>query len=251
MLAIALIISIAMYSSLAYFTDTDAITNTFTMGKIRISLEEPNWDGARGLGIYSGATLAKDPTVTAVEGACYMRIRMEVADGDGTPITDAGRISLILKTLYYDTAYGGEAPNIAPGKMYTSAGLQEQVASGAVHEEYNREAFAFAGTEAGNPAARYYNYIANGGVFDANKSPADTAVLFSAVVLPSDWGNTELLGLNADAYAISPGGVMEVTEPGTGYRICLRAEAVQSANLSGADEAFSILDSASGITREE
>ena len=31
-------------ASLAYFTDTDEATNTFTMGKVDIDLTEPEWD---------------------------------------------------------------------------------------------------------------------------------------------------------------------------------------------------------------
>ena len=66
-------------ASLAYFTDKDTETNTFTMGKVDIELSEPNWDTADGnkdgsMKVFPGVTYAKDPTITVVEGSedCYL-----------------------------------------------------------------------------------------------------------------------------------------------------------------------------------
>ena len=66
-------------ASLAYFTDKDTKTNTFTMGKVDIELSEPNWDIADGnkdgsMKVFPGVTYAKDPTITVVEGSedCYL-----------------------------------------------------------------------------------------------------------------------------------------------------------------------------------
>ena len=66
MLAVAVI-----GGTLAYFTDQETVTNTFTVGNVDISVTEPNWDqeasGARKL--MPGTTWQKDPTITLQEGS--------------------------------------------------------------------------------------------------------------------------------------------------------------------------------------
>ena len=70
--------------TLAYFTDTDDATNTFTVGNVDIILTEPNWDGSGSEDapeVYPGEPLAKDPTVTN-DGAnpCFVRIQVTGLD---------------------------------------------------------------------------------------------------------------------------------------------------------------------------
>ena len=102
MLAIALI-----GGTLAYFTDTDAKNNTFTVGNVDITLTEPEWDAEgskEAEDVYPGEPLAKDPTVTN-EGAnpCFVRIKVEgldqfAADFNGAMIT--------YRTNYVEGALG-------------------------------------------------------------------------------------------------------------------------------------------------
>lgn len=70
--------------TLAYFTDTDAKTNTFTVGNVIIVLNEPNWDttGAKeAFDVYPGEALAKDPTVTNDgKNPCFVRVKVEGLD---------------------------------------------------------------------------------------------------------------------------------------------------------------------------
>lgn len=79
MLAIALI-----GGTLAYFTDTDEETNTFTVGNVSIDLKEENWDktgAAEAADVYPGEALAKDPTVTNDgNNPCFVRIRVTGLD---------------------------------------------------------------------------------------------------------------------------------------------------------------------------
>ena len=249
-LALALIAVVAIGGSLAFFTDRDTVINTFTMGSVEISLEEPGWDGDAGLGLLPGNVRTKDPTVTAEEGKSYMRFRMEIVDGDNKLITDTDRIDLILKTLYYDTAYGTALPNIQTTQKYGAADLAALVTQNKIIGEYNKTAFSFAGIETGKPGVRYYDYTANSGIFDATKTPADTAILFTNVVISKDWHNKEIFDLNGDTYAASSNGSLEVTVAGNGYKILLIAEAIQSSDMANAAEAFAALDAASGVTRD-
>lgn len=68
-------------ASLAYFTDEDEATNTFTVGNVQIDLVEPSWD-AEGIEdapqVYPGEALAKDPIVKNTgANPCFVRIKVE------------------------------------------------------------------------------------------------------------------------------------------------------------------------------
>ena len=59
-------------ASLAYFTDTEAKTNTFTMGKVDIVLTEPEWTKNNPNGIAKlmpGTVIDKDPTITVAQNS--------------------------------------------------------------------------------------------------------------------------------------------------------------------------------------
>lgn len=119
---VALCLCIAMLTiaiaggTLAYFTDTDAKTNTFTVGNVDIKLEEPNWDtdGSEDAPeVYPGEALAKDPTVTN-DGAnpCFVRIKVEGWDCLG----EAGDI--IYRTDYKDNTLGENWVKHTDGYFY-------------------------------------------------------------------------------------------------------------------------------------
>lgn len=69
--------------TLAYFTDkTEEKINTFTVGKVDITLTEEAWDASADHKIMPGKTLAKDPTVT-VDGeseAAWVFVEVEIGD---------------------------------------------------------------------------------------------------------------------------------------------------------------------------
>ena len=76
-------------ASLAYFTDTKTATNTFTMGDVKIKLDETNVNDPEGdrvtsneYNVYPGAVVTKDPVVhnTGKNGA-YIRAIVTVENG--------------------------------------------------------------------------------------------------------------------------------------------------------------------------
>ena len=92
-LAGTLAVTAVVGGSLAYFTDKDDKTNTFTVGNVDITLTEPNWEGngsEDAPAAYPGEPLAKDPTVKN-DGAnpCFVRIKVEGLNSLG----DAGMIT--------------------------------------------------------------------------------------------------------------------------------------------------------------
>lgn len=71
--AVMLVAAMSIGGMLAYFTDEDSKTNTFTVGKVDITLTEPQWD-AEGYDeniptLIPSVTYVKDPTITVEEGS--------------------------------------------------------------------------------------------------------------------------------------------------------------------------------------
>ena len=68
--AIALVVCLVAVAivggSLAYFTDTDTKTNTFTVGNVDITLTEPHWNEGYAT-LIPGREIPKDPTITVAE----------------------------------------------------------------------------------------------------------------------------------------------------------------------------------------
>lgn len=82
-LAAALAATAIVGSSLAYFTDTEEKTNTFTVGNVDITLTEPNWDAdINNKDLIPGKTIPKDPTITveADSETAYTFMKVEVSE---------------------------------------------------------------------------------------------------------------------------------------------------------------------------
>jgi len=86
-LCVALVAIAIVGASLAYFTDTKTATNTFTMGDVKIVLDETNVNDPTGdrttvgneYNVYPGAVVTKDPTVhNTGKNAAWIRAKVEV-----------------------------------------------------------------------------------------------------------------------------------------------------------------------------
>lgn len=90
--AIALVVCLVAVAivggSLAYFTDTKTATNTFTMGDVKIKLDETDVKNPTGdrvtsntYDVYPGAVVTKDPIVHNVgKNGAYIRATVNVAN---------------------------------------------------------------------------------------------------------------------------------------------------------------------------
>lgn len=86
-LCVALVAIAIVGASLAYFTDTKTAENTFTMGDVKIKLDETNVNGGdrttvgNEYNVYPGAVVTKDPTVhNTGKNAAWIRAKVEVKD---------------------------------------------------------------------------------------------------------------------------------------------------------------------------
>lgn len=96
--AIVLLAIVAVGGAIAYFTDTDTKTNTFTIGNVDITLSEEHWsttdsnnnnipDAAEN--IAPGVSVAKDPVITNVSATApaYVYAKVEIpCTTDATPV---------------------------------------------------------------------------------------------------------------------------------------------------------------------
>lgn len=79
--SLLLVMALSIGGTLAYLTDkTDAIENTFTIGKVDITLAETGAEknAKEYTGIVPGAILGKDPTITVTADSenCYVFVRI-------------------------------------------------------------------------------------------------------------------------------------------------------------------------------
>ncbi len=91
-LCVALLVSVTIVGTLAYLTDRDTVTNTFTVGDVQIRLDEAKVDTngeavdpeervtANTYHLIPGKTYDKDPTMTVEKGseAAYVRMRVTI-----------------------------------------------------------------------------------------------------------------------------------------------------------------------------
>lgn len=77
--ALALCATAIVGGTLAYFTDTDAKDNTFTVGNVDIELTEPNWKEENAK-LIPGREIPKDPTITIANGSerayTFMKVQL-------------------------------------------------------------------------------------------------------------------------------------------------------------------------------
>ena len=121
MLCIAMLAIAVVGGTLAYFTDNKEVTNTFTVGNVKIELTEPEWKESGfedAPEVYPGEALAKDPTVKNIgANPCFVRIKVEGLDCLGE---EAGKI--IYRTKYVDGALGTDWVLHTDGYFYYYVG---------------------------------------------------------------------------------------------------------------------------------
>lgn len=92
-LCAVLLIAASVLGTMAYLTSTDTVTNTFTIGKVEITLDETDVTNPNGPRVKAnsyklmpGTTYTKDPTVTVKAGSEESYVRMKVTFNNATKI---------------------------------------------------------------------------------------------------------------------------------------------------------------------
>lgn len=92
-LCAVLLVAASVLGTMAYLTSTDTVTNTFTVGKVEIKLDETDVTNQTGPRVQAnsyklmpGTTYTKDPTVTVLKGSEDSYVRMKVTFNNATKI---------------------------------------------------------------------------------------------------------------------------------------------------------------------
>lgn len=113
-LVICLLATAVIGTTLAYFTDeTDAVTNTFTVGKVKIDLTETPSGDNHEYKMIPGTNLTKDPKVIVKDGSedCYVFVKVVASEGLENYITYSVD-SRWTKLDGVDNVYYREATNV-------------------------------------------------------------------------------------------------------------------------------------------
>lgn len=184
--------------TLAYFTDTDRETNTFSTGGLAVELTEPEWNpGEEGDGknLYPGYTAYKNPTVgnTADSGKgtqpCYVRMCVGILDREGRAVTDPEALKMIYKTIYYDAAFEKAREGRAAGAGLIEGhvpgySIRELAAYPMVNPQWQKD------TLRSVPARLVFNYMGEDG--DGIMEIGEKSALFTSFVIPVDWSRRQL-----------------------------------------------------------
>lgn len=223
-LCAVLLVAASVLGTMAYLTSTDTVTNTFTVGKVEIKLDETDVTNPTGPRVKAnsyklmpGTTYTKDPTVTVKAGSEESYVRMKVTFNNATEI-----IALCTDPEFADEVTGVE--NAFPLiRMVNYTDTAELYWDGLLLDNmYDTEDMLampkyFAYDAATDTLTYYFYYTDTVGTPDGDvKLP----VLFDSIKVP-EWVTGEQLAK------------LE------GFEINVVAEAIQAGSFADADDAWS------------
>ena len=192
-----LLVAASVFGTMAYLTSTDTVTNTFTVGKVKITLDEAKvgTDGKALTGsdaarvqtnsykLMPGHTYTKDPTVTVEAGSEAAYVRQIVTVTFGKALTDT-QLATQLDGIFTGYEVANWVRNDKKVETMTKDGVKHTV----ITYEY-----------------RYKDKVA--ATTDDTKLPA----LFTGIKVPETWTNDDLAALgnieiNIVAHAIQADG---------------------------------------------
>lgn len=200
-----LLVAASVFGTMAYLTSTDTVTNTFTVGKVKITLDEAqvNADGkpikkdgaivekaadaervkGNSYKLLPGHTYTKDPTVTVEAGSEASYVRQIVTVTFGKALTDT-QLATQLDGIFTGYEVANWVRNDKKVETMTKDGVKYTV----ITYEY-----------------RYKDKVA--ATTDDTKLPA----LFTGIKVPETWTNDDLAALgnieiNIVAHAIQADG---------------------------------------------
>lgn len=225
MAAAAVLGAAGAYQTYSYFMEKEEVTNVFTVGDFDISLKEPEWNAADGDGVnmYPGYTVYKNPTVKNVTDAgigaqpCYLQMRLKVEDEQGNLITDQETLEMIRKTIRYDSTYTGNWSTTGEAKK-----LEQGRIPGYSESEIEKLPMVnpdFKEVDTGVKGEYLFRYQGGkGGIMEKEEE----AVLFTDIVIPTEWGNKEMKKVGR-------------------FQVVVSAEAIQSNGFASSSDAFLVL----------
>ncbi|MGN0355496.1 MAG: SipW-dependent-type signal peptide-containing protein [Muricoprocola sp.] len=199
----AAIIAVGVGVSTAYFTDNDKAVNKFTVGDVSVNFGEPEWDpnpnsdfpDGDGKKMFPGYAVYKNPTVENIsediagQDGIYTRMIVKITDSAGNAITDQEALALVKQTIRFDKTYTGSLA--AKG---TATALKQGDSAGYLLEDLNDipmvNPLYELDEERSSDHILVYNYM--GKEKDGKLKTGEEAALFTTIVIPADWNQTQL-----------------------------------------------------------
>ncbi len=187
-LAAVLLVGTSILGTLAYLTSTDAVTNTFTVGKVAIKLDEAkaNPDGSLVEGaervkaneykLMPGHTYNKDPMVTVLADSEKSYIRMIVTVNEKADL-DAIGVDILKVFEGYDNT------------KWTYVGNKE-------NEDEDNRVYEF----------RYHTTVSTVDETEKALEPLFTKIVVPGAITNAQLDTLEGLSIKIDAYAIQADG---------------------------------------------
>lgn len=222
-LCAVLLVAASVLGTMAYLTSSDTVTNTFTVGKVEIKLDETDVTNPTGSRVQAnsyklmpGTTYTKDPTVTVKAGSEEAYVRMKVTFNNATEI-----IALCTDPDMVDEVTGVENafPLIRMVKFVeTNAAKWDGIIPDNMVETEDMLAMPkyFVHDKTADTLTYYFYYNETVG---APNGDVKIPVLFNSITVP-DWATGEQLAK------------LE------GFEINVVAEAIQAAGFDTADQAW-------------
>jgi predicted ribosomally synthesized peptide with SipW-like signal peptide len=211
-LCVAMLAIAVIGGTMAYFTDTDAQTNTFTAGKVDISLDEAIVEknaagnlvatGSRtdetqtlqNYHLFPAMSITKDPTITVAadsEDAYIAAI-----------VTITGDIYDLIGVAGYDNI---DITKLASGGLMAKASTQVQGWNGLSMVYETDDCVIYQDADKANNTWTLYIFMKAAQVANAK------VVLFDTLTIPSRWDNAEMAKINGmnivvNAYATQTNG---------------------------------------------
>ena len=228
-LCAVLLVAASVLGTMAYLTSTDTVTNTFTVGKVEIKLDETDVTNPNGPRVKAnsyklmpGTTYTKDPTVTVLKGSEDSYVRMKVT------FNNASKLMAMLPSAGNFEDYTPDEialiKKVAPILFLTnytkvdSVWLPEYAMSGMEKTLADPNYFVY---DAANDTVTYIFYYP--AMVKAKDVAADDLTLepiFTEISLPEHVTGEQLAKLN-------------------NFKITVVAEAIQADGFADADDAWS------------
>lgn len=223
-LCAVLLVAASVLGTMAYLTSTDTVTNTFTVGKVEIKLDETDVTNQTGPRVQAnsyklmpGTTYTKDPTVTVKAGSEESYVRMKVTFNNATEIialctdpefTDDGPTGVenaypLIRMVKFVEANAAKWDGIIPDNMVETEDMLADAKYFAYDETADTLTYIF-----------YYRETVT-----APTADVVLPVLFNSITVP-DWATGEQLAkLN-------------------NFKITVVAEAIQAGSFANVDQAW-------------
>ena len=218
-LCAVLLVAASVLGTMAYLTSTDTVTNTFTVGKVSIKLDEAKvtTDGKpvepaqrvqqNEYKLMPGLTYTKDPTVTVLNGSDAAYVRMKVTFNNAAEIialctdpefagdgpTGVENAFPLIRMVNFVEANAAKWDGIIPDNMVDT-------------EEMLADKYYF---DAANDTLTYYFYYTE--TVGAPNGDVKLPVLFNSITVP-EWATGEQL---AKLEGVEINGVAEASQAGS------------------------------------